>query len=254
MPQDRTVLVGTTDTDFAGDRDRVSADSADIRYLLDVLRLSLTETKLRAEDALSSYAGLRALLHDGQERPSSVPREETILESPSGLLSVAGGKLTTHRRIAQKVVDRVTRRLGRNSGRCPTLSSPLPGARPLDAGSFGPKELDPESVRWLDSRYGTRAAEVAELMSERKELAMPLAPQCPILGAEVVYAVRSEFAVSLADFLVRRSGLVWRYPEAATVAAPAAARLMALELRWSQATERNELEHFQADFRTRRAA
>ena len=134
MPHDRYVLVGTTDTDFTGDPATVRTEITDVEYLLAVLAESLPGIKLTNADVATSFAGLRALIREDKEAPSSVPREEVILESLSGLITVAGGKFTTHRAIAQKLVDQVMKRLGRAAGICPTLTTPFPGARPLDAG------------------------------------------------------------------------------------------------------------------------
>jgi len=124
------VLVGTTDTDFSGDPANVTTDRGDIEYLLGVMAESLPGIKLTVADVASSFAGLRALVTAGErsEAPSKVPREEVILESRAGLITVAGGKLTTHREIAQKLVDRVMKELGKPTGVCPTLATTAAGS------------------------------------------------------------------------------------------------------------------------------
>ncbi|MGH7947867.1 MAG: glycerol-3-phosphate dehydrogenase/oxidase [Candidatus Binataceae bacterium] len=260
IPDDRYVLVGTTDTDFDDDPSTVATTGADVGYLLGVLRENLPTVRLSADDVLSSFAGLRALVtNDGADAPSSVSREEVVLESASGLITIAGGKLTTHREIAEKLGARVMRSLGRPVGRCPTLGIPLPGARALDGDNGGAPVASlfeiPQAARdILVSRYGTRAALVASLIGGRPDLARPLSEGCPAIGAEVVYAVRSEMAQSLADFLVRRTALVWRYPREAEAAAPEVARLMAAELGWSSAHAAAELAHFREDLSLRRIA
>ena len=161
MPHDRYVLVGTTDTDFAGDPASVRTEIADVEYLLAVLAESLPGIKLTNADVATSFAGLRALIREDGEAPSSVPREEVILESPSGLITVAGGKFTTHREIAQKLVDQVMKRLGRAAGICPTLATPFPGARPLAAG-------DESGERRGDAKYsGRRRRKFSKLATER---------------------------------------------------------------------------------------
>lgn len=256
MPHGRYVLVGTTDTDFHGNRHDVAADSSDVEYLLGIIHENLPGVRLGAQDVVSSFAGLRALVTNGEhDDPSSVSREEVVIESPSGMLTVAGGKLTTHREIAEKVVDRALARLGRPAGKSRTASVPLPGARPLDdAASDGAdafRELD-ETVRSvLISRYGSRAVLVAEIASERPELGKELSPGCPAVGAEVVHAVRAEMARSLADFMVRRTSLVWRSPVEAASAAPAAATIMAQEFGWDSAREQAETGSFANDMERR---
>ena len=82
----------------------------------------------------------------------------------------------------------------------------------------------------------------------------PLAPDCPAIGAEVIHAIRNEMAHCMADFLVRRTSLIWRYPVEAEAAAPAVARIMAAELGWDSAREEAELSGFVSDLKRRRAA
>jgi glycerol-3-phosphate dehydrogenase len=258
MPHDRYVLVGTTDTDFSGDPANVAADRADIDYLLGVLAESLPGIKLTTEDVASSFAGLRALVTagEGSASPSEVPREEVVLEGASGLITVAGGKLTTHREIAQKLVDRVMKALGKPVGVCPTLATPLPGARPLlgraDGDDVSLRTVGRDAAEILTARYGTRAPIVARIAAERPELAAPLARGCPAIGAEVVNAIRNEMAHSLHDFLVRRTSLSWRYPVEAEAAAPAVARVMAAELGWNSARAEQELASFTHEQQRRR--
>ena len=254
MPYDRYVLVGTTDTDFHGDRRAVAPDHEDIKYLLKVLGDGLPHITLREEDIVSSFAGLRALVIDGSDKsPSDVTREETILESASGMLSVAGGKLTTHRLIAEKAVHRVLNKLGRFASSSPTRSTPLPGARPVEDAHFN-TALAADTIRLLADRYGTRAGMVHRIAAERPELAELLAPNCPAIAAEVVHAVRNEMALCVADFLVRRTSLIWRYPVEAEAAAPAVARIMAAELGWDSEREEFEVAGFVSDLKRRRAA
>jgi glycerol-3-phosphate dehydrogenase len=256
MPHDRYVLVGTTDTEYAGDPAAVRTERSDVAYLLAVLAESLPGMRLSAEDVASSFAGLRALVLDGSDSksPSAVPREEVILESRGGLLSVAGGKLTTHREIAEKLVSRLVREIGKGLSRCPTRDIALPGAR-SEADQPGARALAalPRAAREiLIARYGTRAFLPAAIAAGNSALAEPIAPGCPILAAEVIYAVRHEMALTLADFMIRRTALVWRYPVEADAAAPRVARLMATELAWDGARESAEVADFRDNLRRRR--
>lgn len=249
IPHGSYLLVGTTDTDFTGDPANVRANPADVAYLLGVLRESLRDASVGEGQVNATFAGLRALaLRNGASAPSSIGREEIIVESPSGLLSVAGGKLTTHRWIAAKIVERVMVELGRPSGFCPTLDTPLPGARPLLGGKDGDAlgAMAPATREMLKARYGTRAGMVAQVAADGDAaLAAPLGPGCPAIGAEVIHAVRAEMACSLADFMVRRVAVSWRAPIEAERTAPAAARLMAAELGWDPAREKAEVAAFQ---------
>jgi glycerol-3-phosphate dehydrogenase len=248
IPHGKEVLVGTTDTDFDGDRERVATEPEDLGYLLSVASASLPKAALTAADVVASFAGLRALAAAGDGRvPSSVSRDEVIVESGSGLISIAGGKLTTHREIAERIVDRVVSALGRESGRSPTRDTPLPGARAVEIGDPGDAAhalaaLSADLRAAMTARYGTRAIVPASLICESPELARPLAAGCPVAAAEVIYAMRYEMAVTVADFIRRRIALSWRHPRYASVATVAAARLMAAELGWDRAREQAEIE------------
>ena len=234
MPRDSWVTIGTTDTDFDGDRERVAANDADIDYLLGVVNRALPAAALMASDVAYAFAGLRALeMGEGGRAPSSVSREEITIESASGLISIAGGKLTTHREIAQKIVDTVMRRMERPPGMCPTLTTPLPGARQRDDLLNLEGVVPADIARMLTDRYGSRAAMVRAIIGEHRELAARIVPGAPAIGAEVIHAIRSEMATSVSDFLVRRTSMVWRDPAAAVASAAEVARIMGLELGWS---------------------
>jgi glycerol-3-phosphate dehydrogenase len=246
MPHDGWVTIGTTDTDFDGERTRLAADDAEIDYLLDVVNVAMPAASLSADDVAYSFAGLRALpIGEPGRAPSKVPREEIAIESASGLLSIAGGKLTTHREIAQKIVDDVMRRLGRPSGHCPTLETELPGARGLVAAlPRGDAAVPLDVASMLANRYGSRASMVAAIIAERPELAERIVAGGPAVRAEVVHAIRAEMATSVGDFLVRRTSMVWRDPLSAIAAAPEVARLMGVELGWNEERVASELTNF----------
>jgi glycerol-3-phosphate dehydrogenase len=156
---------------------------------------------------------------------------------------VAGGKLTTHREIAGRVVMRVMGLLERRLQSSPTLTMPLPGARGNQQAD-STSELPPQVRQGLIERYGTRSQIVARIATECTELAQPLAPGSPAIAAEVIHAVRNEFARSLMDFIARRTAMTWQAPSAALASAPQVAQLMAQELGWSLEQQRCELESF----------
>jgi glycerol-3-phosphate dehydrogenase len=238
------VLIGTTDTDFVGDREQVGADQADKAYLLDVISESLPDARLSESDVVASFGGIRTLKDSTNQAPSSIARDEVILHSDSGLISAAGGKLTTHRAMAARVIDSVMKKLGRPPGQPPTLAQPLPGARSCSERLALAAELPPEVARILTGRYGSRGDIVARIAIEQPELAQPLAPDAPAIAAEVVHAVRNEFARTIGDFLIRRTAMNWQSPAVLAPCAPPVARIMAKELGWDRAREKQELEDF----------
>jgi glycerol-3-phosphate dehydrogenase len=238
------VLVGTTDTDFDGDCEHVRAHLEDAQYLLDMINRSILGVRLRQHHIAACFAGVRSLRISRHLQPSAVGREEVIAVGRSGLITVAGGKLTTHRAIASRIVDRIMIMLGRNNQKSPTLTEPLPGARGAMRPSESMLQLPPDLQQALLARYGTRAEDVARIAAARAELAQPLVPDSPTIAAEVIHAVRNEFARSLADFIARRTAMTWQAPAAAHESAPQVARLMGRELGWSLKRQRHELELF----------
>jgi len=248
MPHGGHVLIGTTDTDFTGDREHLMVETEEIEYLLGVVEDALPDFRLSTADVVAAFAGLRVLPRaEGDLRPSSVPREELVIESTSGLISIAGGKLTTHRAIAENVVDSAVARLAINALPCVTTSIPLPGARASKSGDAALRALPQFARDVLKSRYGNRAGIVAAIASSDLSLTRPLSVDAPAIGAEVIFAVRLEMARSVGDFLIRRTAMTWRAPQAALTAGPAVAHLMAAELRWSSEREARELERFRLE-------
>ena len=120
----------------------------------------------------------------------------------------------------------------------------MPGARDGIHANRSISGLPPELQLALIARYGTRAEIVARIAAERAELSERLVPDSPVIAAEVIHAVRNEFARSLADFIARRTAMTWRAPAAALRSAPQVARLMAQELGWSEERQRHEMELF----------
>ncbi len=145
--------------------------------------------------------------------------------SPAGLISVSGGKLTTYRRMAADAVDAAMDRLDRR-GRSRTKKLRLLGAE----GYQEPTTTD--TAAHLRRRYGTLAREVEALIAATPELAEPLVPGLPYVGAEAVYAARHEMARSLDDVLSRRTRARLMDRSATSEAAPAVARLIAPEMGW----------------------
>src|SRR3989442_2012513 len=133
LPWNDLTLVGTTDADFRGDPNRVTPDAGDVAYLLEATNEAFPDANVGPDDVVSAYAGLRPLLRRGRgdRSESDVSREHAVFLDPDGLISVAGGKFTTHRAMAEAVVDLVEIRLGERR-RHPTSEGAFrPPVRPL---------------------------------------------------------------------------------------------------------------------------
>lgn len=239
LPWYGRVLVGTTDNDYDGDIDHVRPGGDDIEYLLDAVN-SYFGTEIGRGDLTGAYAGVRPLISTGDPKKSvDISRKAELYETSSGLLTITGGKLTTWRRMAKLVVDRIAEREDRELP-CHTGGIPL-GMPAADEDLEVPEAIDASVLPdgWAEQlafRYGHASRQVLAIAAERPELAAPIVPGRPDLLAEVVVAARLEQAGSLADVLLRRTRL-------ALLAAPqlrtpdsvrAAAAALGAELGWDE--------------------
>ena len=217
------VYLGLTDEDAPGAIPDVPEPTAqEVQFLLDTVNTALA-TSLRPDDVVGSYAGLRPLIDTGAGRTADVSREHAVTESPDGVLSVIGGKLTEYRYMAEDVVDRAVALRGLAAGLCRTRDLPLIGA-PSNPGAVHSVSGDlPES---LVARYGAEAPDVIAGASCSRP-AEPVAEGIDVTRAEFEYAVTHEGASSVDDILDRRTriGLVAADRERAL---PAAEEMVAL--------------------------
>ncbi|MGH2486279.1 MAG: glycerol-3-phosphate dehydrogenase/oxidase, partial [Ktedonobacterales bacterium] len=232
-------LVGTTDDGVERMDDPVASDS-EIDYLLEHLNKFLCRPVSRA-DILATYAGYRPLLRLRKGRtPSRLSRTHTVVESADGLLTVSGGKLTTYRKMAQDVMDRVDGRDGLKR-RHLTRNLPLRGAKGLPAAREEVQRqaqrlgLSGATATHLLRTYGDEATDLMALMADDARLAEPLVSDLPYMCAEIVYACRQEMALCLEDALARRTRLALEDRTRGIASARRAAMLMAQELVWSDA-------------------
>jgi glycerol-3-phosphate dehydrogenase len=244
LPWYGRVLVGTTDNDYGGDIDQVPPSIGDVEYLLDALN-TYFGIDLDPDDLTGAYAGVRPLISSGDPKKSvDISRKAELYETSSGMLTITGGKLTTFRRMAAQVVDRITQRDGREA-ECRTDDIPLGmAARKEDLETS--LDLPEGATDQLAFRYGHAAREVLDLCEERPELADPIVRGHPDLLAEVVIAARREQARSVADVLLRRTrlGLVAAPELRDSEATLAVAKLLGEELGWSDSRAAAEHEEW----------
>lgn len=244
VPHGAVTMIGTTDTDFSGSPDKVFAEAGDVAYLLAAARQTFPSAALSERDVVATFAGLRPLVRQPGRSLEATSREEAITVSDGGLVTVTGGKLTTHRRMAEKAIDRVARLLRPQGVRvpaCATRGRLFPGA------PIGPPTPGGEAATHLGGRYGRRAADVLALAAESADLTRPLVEGLPDIQAEIVFAARHEDARSLSDALVRRTHLFWQAPRQGLECAERAAALMARELGWDAAAITRQLDAYAAE-------
>ncbi len=252
IPWNGLVLIGTTDTRYDGDPGDARPTTAEVDYLLASTRTYFPRGAPERSDVLYAYAGVRPLPRQGLRDAAAITRRHQVRQHAvlRGLFNVVGGKLTTCRSLAEDAVDQLAARLGRRGARCQTADLPLPGgtAPPLDVESALQRfpGLSPLACRHLAQVYGARAERVAALTLADPDLAAEICPLSHAIGAEVVHAVREEFAGTLADVLFRRSmaGLSADLGRAAMAPAAAVARR---HLGWDEARVRAELAGCEAE-------
>jgi len=251
LPWYGRVLIGTTDNDYDGDIDHVLPGADDVSYLLGAVN-SYFGTDLDRSDLTGAYAGVRPLISTGDPKKSvDISRKAELYETSSGLLTITGGKLTTWRRMAKLVVDRIAMREDRELP-CRTAEVPL-GMPAREEDLEAPAGLDAASMpdgyaAQLAFRYGHAAREVLAVAAERPELARPIVAGRPDLLAEVVIAARREQARSLADVLLRRTRLgILAAPQLRDAAAVApVAEALGGELGWDDSRVRTEADAWPA--------
>jgi glycerol-3-phosphate dehydrogenase len=242
-------LIGTTDTDHHGGPDTPPVvEAEDVDYLLGTVNHYFPDVRLLPADVASGFAGLRPLVAPPMAAglsPSATSREEEILVSASGLVSIAGGKLTTYRIIAGHVVDRVVTRLRargvtRAIGPSSTADRPLPGGSGIpdvlaaQAVSNDGHGLGAAVVQHLAQRYGDRMRGVLGMIGADRALGGPIVPSLPDPRAEVVAAVDREWAQTLEDVLRRRTQVALCDADSGAGVAAEVAALMAPRLGWTE--------------------
>ncbi len=205
IPWGERVVLGTTDTDYEGPPEAVTADESDVAYILEIVNASFPDAALTPADVIRTWAGIRPLIDTGQGGPSDISRAHQIRMPEPGWFDVAGGKLTTYRRIAQQLVDRVVRYQGRKAEPCRTATEPLrvPGQDQTSSGILPP----------------------------------------PVRADLVVYYCRHEWAMHLDDVMIRRTSWHYYHADAAKIACEVAV-WMAGVLGWDAARQAEEIERY----------
>ena len=246
VPWQDSTLIGTTDTDYDESIDEPLATLEDCQYLLTSTNNAFPDAHLGLDDIVSVQAGLRPLVSAGGGSTTKISREDRIFETASGVVAIAGGKLTTYRKMAERATDLLAKRCvedGQLSAVpvCATdrigIGAFAPG--PTPAADFG--TLPADVVDHLRKRYGQAAGEVAAIAAERPELAERIVPALPNLLAEIAFAARTELAQTLADVLVRRTHIAQLTRDQGRSVARRVAGVLARELGWSSEAVTREL-------------
>ncbi|MFT3860342.1 glycerol-3-phosphate dehydrogenase/oxidase [Micropruina sp.] len=263
IPWERYWIIGTTDTPYVQDFTHPVPSAADVDYVIEHANVVLSKPLTR-DDVIGTFAGLRPLLQpatkgDGAQS-TKVSREHTVTEAAPGLVTIAGGKLTTYRVMAQDAVDFALGETGAKQRPSQTKGTPLLGAagyRALYAAAdtlgaeFG---WDGTRVRHLLDRYGSEFNTLVAQCREQADLAKPLEHAPDYLRAEIGYGCTHEGALHLEDLLVNRTRLTYEIADSGLAALPEIADLAAERLGWSDARRQAEVDAYTARVQAERAA
>ncbi len=252
VPWGDLTYIGTTDTDYVGPLDDPQCTPEDVDYLLHAMALVMREPLTR-DDIVGTWAGLRPLIAGGSvgEKTADLSRVHKVLTSPTGLITITGGKLTTYRRMAADTIDTVVKALG-HGGRSGTKKLRLLGAT-ASQGSAMARGSAP-SDEHLSRRYGSLQREILDLERDEPALKEPLVPGLPYRRSEAIYAVRNEMATTLDDVLSRRTRARLLGRDATAAAAESVAQLIAPELGWDSARIATEVASYRAALELERTA
>ena len=260
IPWGNEWLLGTTDTDYTADRETPLADEADVEYLLNEANKVLLP-KIRREQILSVYAGLRPLVSPAKDSSTTkISREHTVDHPLKGFVSIAGGKYTTYRVMAADAVDAAVKDIDEEIPRSSTKSIPLIGAAgykhlvkqiALLAQSYS---LSTICVERMLNRYGSLISDIFQMISKEPALAAEVVPGAGYIKAEVLYAVTHEGARTLIDILARRLRLVMESADHGLSIVRELAELVAPTLGWSSTDIEREVIAFEKYIATEMAA
>lgn len=219
IPRGRTTYIGTTDTDYHGRQEDVMTKQEDAVYLLNAVNETFPSVKLQLSDVESNWAGLRPLIHEDGKSASELSRKDEIFVSDSGLISMAGGKLTGYRKMAERAVDLVIKRSfeERRLKKCETDKKKLTGADFKNAKQVVAytrlleKQLKScglsQYANYLVSNYGKQTETILNYMTQLPETKDDLA----LIRSELWFCIHYEMVISPVDFFVRRTGMLFFY-------------------------------------------
>lgn len=212
IPRDNATYVGTTDTTYTDKIERPQVTKEDVEYVLNATNNAFDIEPLTEADIQSTWAGLRPLIHEDGKSPSELSRKDEIFISEHGLISIAGGKLTGYRKMAERTVDLAFRQLQAADGMAFTLSKS--SSRKLSGGllhsfkafvaEIGETELTETELSGLFHKYGNNAIPIiSDIDFGQADRTLE------ILKAELRYCAENEMITELSDFLIRRTGRLY---------------------------------------------
>jgi glycerol-3-phosphate dehydrogenase len=231
VPRDAIAYLGTTDTFYPDSNYWPTISSDDVDYLLAAANQVFRGAPLTRADVIGMWSGVRPLIAEpGHKSPSEISRRDEVMESPAGVITIAGGKLTAFRRMAERIVDLCLKRLGRPAQSSTTAEHPLPGGELTSPAALVEQLIDAgrdaDAAERLVMLYGSEALAVADGVA-----------------AEARHAVLNEGAVTLEDYWVRRSARARFDVDGGLASLAPAAAAMATLLGWTDDDVARQIEH-----------
>ena len=210
IPKQEITYIGTTDTDFSEDKNSPKATKEDAQYLIDATNRMFPNAELKLLDIISSWSGIRPLVHEDGKNTSELSRKDELFVSNSGLITIAGGKLTGYRLMAKKVVDLISKQLNINH-KCTTQNIKISGGEfdtPDLVDSFilsiksrlKSLQIAEKKAEYLVRTYGKQANSILEIFENENFNVL--------VEAEVWFSLRYDSTITLIDFFLRRTGKI----------------------------------------------
>ncbi len=250
IPWNNNSLIGTTDTDYSGDLEHVNANRSDTEYLVSETRNYFPQ--FRPENIYYTVAGLRPLVSNGKNAESNTSRAHKLIDHEyrdkvQGLVSILGGKITAYRAIAEETVDLVCRKL-QMTVPCTTAQTPLPGAPGINLEQMvqiaQENNLSVKTIAHLAGIYGSRLSQVLALVKADSQSGNPIHPGYPDIRAQIKHAVVEEEALTVSDFMLRRS-LLGLGPTQGEDTVAAVASVLGNILSWSYTETQQQIRDYQ---------
>lgn len=252
IPRQRTVYIGTTETPFEGNTNHVFANLPEVEYLLNGANRMFPTAKLTLSDVESTWAGMRPLIYEEGKSAGEMSRKDEMFVSPSGLISIAGGKLTGYRKMAGKVVDLVVKKLASGHSRqfsaCQTHQVSLSenpfenAAEVIDFQKVIEEKLKPFGLpgfyaAYLVENYGRPALAIID-----QALAISETGEEAILKSELRHCFEHELVLKPADFFERRTGRLYFNIRSVEQHLEAVLRAFQVQFQWPESTLQQERE------------
>jgi len=261
IPWRKFVLIGTTDTDYDSDLDRIQTEKSDVDYLLASINFYFPYANLSEAKIISTFTGLRPLVYEEQKSASAVTREYQIFEKPKNFFTIIGGKLTTYRNMAEEMVNQMGKVLktsfdiSAKNEECTTDKYHLYGGDISDYGNFFEEwtrhlinqyNFDKDIAEHFVETFGNRIPDLLTAIDDTEDGRKRILPELPHVWGELTYAYRHEMIMGLDDFLIRRTHL---FPldakQSLDIYEPVANRLGKL-LGWTHSEKKSQIERYKS--------